>query len=238
LDKNLNDIHSSFQSVILNYEKEIKEKQDQLDQKLAAERALKVKLLQDKQIKQEAVRNVNETDRRGISELALIEYNKGVDMLNTLRTQSDKTLNSNSDTKKYKFDLQKAINFPLNSMLFDKNSDENRRMFTEKVKTLQRLLAGQTCAINTTLTVNATKYPGSLDFCLVFFARKLVEKGEGTVASNPESSFQYVHLIIEICKQNSQFEDVITAQMRERCPYVVPFYKSKEDNQTKEEYFE
>ena len=41
-----------------------------------------------------------------------------------------------------KFDLQKAVNFPLNSMLEDNSSEDNRRNFNEKIKTLLRLLNG------------------------------------------------------------------------------------------------
>jgi hypothetical protein len=61
--------------------------------------------------------------------------------------------------KTYKFDLQKAINFPLNSLLNDETNSENKRNFHDKIKTLVRLLAGQTCVITSTLTVNPTKHP-------------------------------------------------------------------------------
>lgn len=82
----------------------------------------------------------------------------------------------------------------------DKTSDENRRNFSEKIKTLCRLLSGQTCTITSTLTVNPTKHPLTIDFCLVYLARKMTEKAGETVASRPETAFQYAQLILEALK--------------------------------------
>ena len=42
----------------------------------------------------------------------------------------------------YEFDLEKAVNFPLNSMLEYKSSEDNERNFNEKIKSLLRLLKG------------------------------------------------------------------------------------------------
>lgn len=123
-------------------------------------------------------------------------------------------------------------------MLDDKASLENRRQFEEKIKTLCRLLSGQACTITSTLSVNAGKHPQGVNYCLVYLARKLVEKGEETVASRPESAFQYIQLILDIFKHFNDFEVILLAQFQEKCPCTVPFYKLKSSNQTNEEYFE
>lgn len=158
-------------------------------------------------------------------------------MFEKYRKESEEALNTR-DFKMYKFDLQKAINFPLNSMLEDKDSEENRRNFNEKIKTLIRLLSGQTCTITSTLTVNPTKHPKAIDFCLVYLARKIVEKGEETVGSRPETSFQYCQLIVDILKTVPHFEIILMGQLQERCPYVVPFYKQRLSGQSDEQYYE
>ena len=102
----------------------------------------------------------------------------------------------------------------------------------EKIKTITRLLSGQTCAITSTLTVNATKHPKAIDFCLVYLAKKLVDKSEETVASRPETAFQYCRIITEVCKCVPHFESIILGQFQEKCPCVVPFYKPRTPNQT------
>ena len=83
--------------------------------------------------------------------------------------------------KAYKFELQKAINFPLNSLLDDKTNEENVRNFNDKIRTFIRLLSGQTCAITSTLLVNPTRHPLAIDFCLVYLAKQVVEKAAETV---------------------------------------------------------
>lgn len=148
----------------------------------------------------EQVKSVDETNKMGVLASTLEEYDKNQLTLARLRFETEQALSGNT-LKMYKFDLQKAINFPLNSLLEDKTSDENRRNFSEKIKTLCRLLSGQMCTITSTLTVNPTKHPQAIDFCLVYLARKLVEKSEETVASRPESAFQYAQLIHDVLRQ-------------------------------------
>jgi hypothetical protein len=75
-----------------------------------------------------------------------------------------------------------------------------------------------------------------VDFCLVYLARKLVEKGEETVGSRPETAFQYSQLIIDVLRQVPRFEAVILGQMQETCPLIVPYYKPRIPNQSDEQY--
>lgn len=93
-----------------------------------------------------------------------------------------------------------------------------------------------TCTITSTLTVNPTKHPMAIDFCLIYIARKLVEKGEETVGSRPETAFQYSKLIIDILKQSPKFEPIILGQIQEKCPLIVPYYVPRTQNQTDEQY--
>jgi len=187
--------------------------------------------------KKTSVQNVNNNDKNGINSLTLAEYESTRNSFEKLRNEVEEAL-SDKNLKLYKFDLQKAINFPLNSLMEDKTNEDNVRNFNEKIRTLIRLLNGQTCSITSTLVVNPTKHPSAITFCLVYLARKLVEKAEETVASRPETAFQYVQLIKEVFKQCPQFETILLGQMQEKCPFVVPFYKQRLPNQTDTEYFE
>lgn len=86
------------------------------------------------------------------------------------------------------------------------------------------------------MTVNPTRHPRAIEFCLVYLARKLVEKGEETVGSRPETAFQYSQLLIDILKQVPEFENIILGQFQEKCPFVTPYYKPREPKQTDDEY--
>ena len=136
----------------------------------------KAKSLQLKLDQQNLVKSVNDDDKKGINHLTFVGYEANRNYLDKLRVDVEEPLNDKS-LKMYKFDLQKSINFPLNSLLDDKTNEDNKRNFNEKIKTLLRLLAGQTCVITSTLTVNPSKHPLGVDFCMIYLARKIVEKG-------------------------------------------------------------
>jgi len=185
----------------------------------------------------ETVKNVNENDKNGINAFTLTEFESIRIFYDKIRNEVETVLSEKS-LKMYKFELQKAINFPLNSLLDDKTNEDNVRNFDEKIRTFIRLFNGQTCAITSTLVVNPTRHPSAIDFCLVYLAKQLVEKAAETVSSRPETSFQYAQLIKNVFKEKSQFETILMGQLQEKCPFVVPFYKPRLQNQNENEYFE
>ena len=215
---------------------DMKQKEKELQEAQEREAAKKV---QDTKVAEQKrfVQNIFDTDKNGINQLTLKKYESILKSFDKIRTDADAALSSN-DLKLYKFDLQKAINFPLNSLLEDETNEENRRNFNEKIKTLLRLLSGQTCDITTSLRVAPSKHPKSIDFCLVYLARKLTEKGEETVATRPETAFQYVQVIMQVFKQVKEFEPMLMAQFYEKCPFTVPYYKPRLPGQKDDQYFE
>jgi DNA-binding helix-hairpin-helix protein with protein kinase domain len=183
--------------------------------KKLAEQETANKLAQQKELKKQQVQNVNDNDKNGINSSTFASYEQTKLNFERIRKEVEDCFNITSQ-KLYKFDLQKAINFPLNSLLEDNTSEDNRKLYAEKKETLLKLLSGQSCAITTTLTVNTGKHPRAVDFCLVYLARKLVEKGEETVASRPETSFQYVQVVIEVFKKVKNFEPILMGQFQEK----------------------
>jgi hypothetical protein len=120
---------------------------------------------------------LHDNDKQGINTRTFERYEKYRVIFEKIRKETEDCF-SISNLKLYKFDLQRAINFPLNSLLDDNTDEQNKRIFYERVKTLIKLFSGQTCAITTTLTVNPTKHPKAIEFCLLYLAKKIVEKGE------------------------------------------------------------
>ncbi len=101
----------------------------------------KIKQSQDKIDAKNRVKSIQEADINGINSLTYTEYEKRRFYFNKLQYEIEEVF-KDSSLKMYKFDLQKAVNFPLNSMLEDNSSEDNRRNFNEKIKTLLRLLNG------------------------------------------------------------------------------------------------
>jgi hypothetical protein len=211
----------------------LRQKQKEEDEKEAARKVEESK----KAVRKQIVQNIYDSDKNGINQLTQKNYQALCENFIKIRAEAETALSA-SAFKAHKFDLQKAINFPLNSLLEDNTNEENRRNFNDKIKTLLRLLNGQTCDITTSLRVAPSKHPKSIDFCLVYLARKLVEKGEETVATRPETAFQYVQLILQVVKQVKDFEPILMAQFHEKCPLTVPYYKPRLPEQTDDQYYE
>jgi hypothetical protein len=54
-----------------------------------------------------------------------------------------------------------------------------------------------------------------------YLARKLIEKGENTVALRPDTSFQYAQLALIVMKQHIIFQKVLLSHFFNKCPYLV-----------------
>lgn len=225
-------------------EKILKQKQE-AEAKLALEKAQQVKKeLEEK--KSKLTETLNENDKRGANQKTLSNYyDPNREQASRLRTQLDTTFSASPVLKAYKFDLQKAVTFPLNTILDSKEAkgdmNEYRRNVVEKIKILVRLLGGQTCSITSTLTVNTSKHPMAVQFCLVYLAQKLVEKGEQTVSSRPETAFQYclaINEVLKLTQLREMFESALWSQFYEKCPFCVPYYRTKEPGQTENQFLE
>lgn len=124
------------------------------------------------------VENID-ASRLGATADALKKYAKLMESLSKNRAEFEVVFNADASLKRYKFDLQKAINFTINALLDDEANPDSKKQFMEKVINIQRLLSGQTRPISSMLTVNPTKHPKAIDFLLEYLAKKLVEKSEG-----------------------------------------------------------
>jgi hypothetical protein len=97
--------------------------------------------------------------KNGILPHSLNKYKELESFMKNRQNEYDAVFNNsqNQELKNYKFDLQKAINFLLNSLLDDDN--DNKRNFEDKIKTILRILNGETCVITSILTINPKKHP-------------------------------------------------------------------------------
>ena len=90
---------------------------------------------------QAAENDPEQNDKLGLNSLTLEAFERRRVALKEAHAETEAAFAQPAAMKMYKFDLQKAINFPLNSLLDDKSNEDNVRNFNDKIKTLVRLLS-------------------------------------------------------------------------------------------------
>ena len=105
----------------------------------------------------------------GMSNAAITFYTELQNMLSSTSTQTISFSGSrDSDIKKYRFDLQKAINITINSI--SANSGE---VLIDKITKLRRLLGGQSVNVMGK-AVDTSRHPQAKLYCCNLLAQKLV----------------------------------------------------------------
>jgi nucleoporin GLE1 len=68
-------------------------------------------------------------------------------------------------------------------------------------------------------------------------AKKFVLQGDLMISSNPEASFCYATIIVSLWNDFPNFGKLLLGYFYTQCPYLVPFYIPKTEEQTNEEYY-
>lgn len=163
---------------------------------------------------------------------SLEEYNKLQENLKSVQKSYEELKQSkDKDLKKYCFDIQKAINTPINAV-----SSQSGAHFMDKLRRLQNLLNGQTVEVGTK-KVSAVSHPAGMAFCKELLAKKLVKQGQEQVSSNYKSAFPFAALAVGLWSQYPDVGDLILANFHHQCPFLVPYHIAKTENQSNEEYY-
>ncbi|XP_071848274.1 uncharacterized protein [Apostichopus japonicus] len=163
---------------------------------------------------------------------SLQEYNKLQENLGNVRKAFLELKQSkNKELKKYCFDIQKAINTPINAI-----SSQSGSHFMDKLRRLQQLLDGQSVEAGSKM-VSAATHPAGMAFCKDLLAKKLVKQGHEQVSSNYESAFPFATLAVGLWCKYPDVGDLILANFHQQCPFLVPYHISKQENQSNEEYY-
>lgn len=139
-------------------------------------------------------------------------------------------LSSTSQLKKLKFDLQKAVNIPVNAI-----SAVSGAHLRDKLQRLLVLLSGQQVEIaNKRVSVN--EHPAALTFCKHLIAKMVVKKGEEQVSSIFESAFPLAAVSVGILAEHPDIKDLLLAHFQLMCPYTVPYHIPRQEGQSNEEF--
>jgi len=133
--------------------------------------------------------------------------------------------------KQFKFDLQRAVNTPLNSL-----SGVSSAHLQDKVDKLVLLLSGGQVPVGErTVSVNQHKHARS--FCLGLAAKKLAKQGEDVVSSDHKSAFPAATFALAIWDKFPEFGKLLLAYMFEMCPFLVPYHPGQTAGQNDRDYY-
>ncbi|XP_078611689.1 uncharacterized protein LOC144882047 [Branchiostoma floridae x Branchiostoma japonicum] len=172
-------------------------------------------------------------------EAFLSTYTQTIKRYKELQTNLDTCVQSclplakpaDSQLKKYAFDLQKAVNTPLNAI-----SSHSASHVTDKLERLCRLLQGQQVEVSDK-RVSTTSHPMATLYCKELLARKFMKQGIEQIASNHESAFPIAAVAVGVWMEFPDVGELLMAHFHRACPYIVPFYPPRLDGQSDEEFY-
>lgn len=137
---------------------------------------------------------------------------------------------SNPESKKVKFDLQKAVNTPINAI--SAVSGEHLR---EKLKRLLDLMSGKSVEVGNK-RVNVSVHPQALTFCKNLAAKMVVKKGDEQVSSKHETAFATAMVFVGLWLEHPDIGNMFLSHLHTTCPYTVPYYIPRQEGQSTEDY--
>ncbi|XP_034941554.1 nucleoporin Gle1 [Chelonus insularis] len=128
-------------------------------------------------------------------------------------------------TKQFRFDCQKAINIPINTI-----SSVSGAHLKEKYEKLKFLLEGKA-------SPNVNEHPEGPAFCKNLLAKNIVNQGETLVSSKPEMAFGIAAVIAALCCDFPDLLELLLAHFRTICPYIIPVFLPRIQDQSNEDYY-
>ncbi|GFO21692.1 nucleoporin gle1-like [Plakobranchus ocellatus] len=132
--------------------------------------------------------------------------------------------------KQYRFDLQRAVNTPINAI-----SGVDPDHLRDKLHRLLALLRGQEVRVGGKV-VRADQVPEAPLFCQNLIAKMLVKKGEEQVSSLHESAFPIAAVILGLWCEFPMVGSLFLAHLQALCPYVLPYYHTRQEGQSNADY--
>ncbi|XP_077996075.1 mRNA export factor GLE1-like [Glandiceps talaboti] len=133
--------------------------------------------------------------------------------------------------KKYKFELQKAVNSTVNTI-----SRQSGRHLLSKIQKLHTLLSGRPVEV-TGKQVSAASHPAGVAFCKELLAKKLVKQGDEQVSSSLDSAFPIALVAVGVWSDFPDFGELLLAHFHLACPYLVPYYILQKTGQSDEDHY-
>ncbi|ELU04060.1 hypothetical protein CAPTEDRAFT_225594 [Capitella teleta] len=201
-----------------------KKKKEEEEKKKKEEEEAAKKKASPAQLKPEEARAL------GVSPEALAQYLQLQKEMEAVE-QSFVDLVKNPQLKNVRFDLQKGVNVPVNAV-----SGVSGPHLRDKLNKICTLLSGHPVDIGSK-RITAQDHAGGVAYCKQLFAKKIVKQGDEQVSSKSEAAFPFAAVAAGVWAQYPDVGNMLLAFFHRKCPYTVPYYPSKKDQQTSEEYW-
>ncbi|XP_065573434.1 mRNA export factor GLE1-like [Artemia franciscana] len=151
------------------------------------------------------------------------------DLQEFLRKYEDKVLKlcEDDNTKHVRDNTKKFIQTILNTI-----TPSDSRGFAEKLEKLKQLLSGKSVVDQTNKIFSIPDFLAP--FAILTLVEKFLKRGD---LNGHETTLMCAKLITSLMSDFSEFEKVMLASFNKTCPYLVPFFPSKFEGQSKEDYY-
>ncbi|XP_034969906.1 mRNA export factor GLE1 isoform X2 [Zootoca vivipara] len=140
------------------------------------------------------------------------------------------TNSKDSQEKKIKMDLQKAVTTPV-SQISTRAGSQLKEIFDK----INALLSGKPVRSGGQ-SVSVALHPEGLNFAYYKLAEKFVKQGEEEVASHHEAAFPIAVVASGIWELHPKVGDFLLAHLHRKCPYAVPVRPALQEGASPEDY--
>ncbi|XP_063230135.1 mRNA export factor GLE1 [Bacillus rossius redtenbacheri] len=132
--------------------------------------------------------------------------------------------------KEFRFECQRAVNVPLNSI-----SDVSASHLQDKFQKLSSLLSGRPVQLAGSV-LHPGRHPQGVAYCQGVMIEKLVQLGEMT-AKQPKTVFPLAAIVVALWADFPEFGRLLLAQMYRKCPYLVPMFPLQLESESDRDYY-
>jgi len=148
--------------------------------------------------------------------VALAKNNKV--LINNLNNVKELPFVNDPTTKLFRQNVTKVINTLVNTI-----STTNVAHLTDKYNKLNALLSGKLVSVaNTHVMIGENKE--ALAFCMKTLATKIVNYAEEVICVKTQAAYEIAIVITKLWNVHQQFGKILFAEMKQKCPLLVPFY--------------
>lgn len=147
--------------------------------------------------------------------VALVKNNKL--LIDSLTKVKNVPFNNDPTTKLFRQNVVKVVNTLVNTI-----SSTNAAHLTDKYNKLNALLSGKlVCVANTQVMIGNNKE--ALAFCMETLSKKIISYAEEVICVKAQAAYEIVAVITRLWSVHQQFGKVLFAEIKHKCPLLVPF---------------
>jgi len=147
--------------------------------------------------------------------VALVKNNKL--LLDSLTDVKNVPFTNDPTTKLFRQNVIKVVNTLVNTI-----SSTNAAHLTDKYDKLNALLSGKLVRVaNTQVMVGNNKE--ALAFCMETLSKKIISYAEEVICVQAQAAYEIVAVVTRLWSVHQQFGKVLFAEIKHKCPLLVPF---------------